>query len=138
MIKHILGFQAKCMFYACSVAKYAIQLPMEINGFEDNSAFYSCFIVKNAYAHKFYQHLSHQIEGVSAGPCGGLVKENLHFGRCRLKQKSAKCLTRPSVGDFWTPFKRDPPTTFFSLSDTLRLKPVAPRRAGAKIEKRVS
>ena len=32
--------------------------------------------MKNAYAHKFYQHLSHQIEGVSAGPCGGLVKEN--------------------------------------------------------------
>ena len=61
MIKHILDFQAKCVFYLCFVAKYAIQLSMKIKGFEDNSAFYSCFIVKIAYAHKVYQHLSHQI-----------------------------------------------------------------------------
>jgi hypothetical protein len=55
MIKHILGFETKFVFYSCFVAKYVIQLSMKIKGFEYNSSFYSCFIVKIAYAHKFKQ-----------------------------------------------------------------------------------
>ena len=56
MIKHILGFETKFVFYSRFVAKYVIQLSMKIKGFEYNSSFYSCFIVKIAYAHKFKQH----------------------------------------------------------------------------------
>ena len=52
MIKHILDFETKFVFYSCFVAKYVIQLSMKIKGFEYNSSFYSCFIVKIAYAHK--------------------------------------------------------------------------------------
>ena len=64
MIKHILGFEAKCTFYSCLVVKSAIQLSMKIEDFEDNSAFYSCFIVKIAYAHHFNPHYSHQIDRI--------------------------------------------------------------------------
>ena len=62
MIKPILGFEAKYVFYSCFVVKSAIQLSMEIHGFEDNSVFYSCFIVKIARADNFNPHYSHLID----------------------------------------------------------------------------
>ena len=61
MIKHILGFEAKIMFYSCFVVKSIVQLSMKIQGFEDNSVFYSCFIVKIAHAHHFNPHYPHQM-----------------------------------------------------------------------------
>ena len=61
MIKHILGFEAKYMFYSCFVVKYAIRLSMKIQGFEDNSVFYSCFIVKITSTHHFNPHYSHKL-----------------------------------------------------------------------------
>ena len=67
MIKHILGFEAKCMFYSCFVVKSAIQLSMKIQGFEDNSVFDSCFIVNIASAHHFNPHYSHQIDRTPEG-----------------------------------------------------------------------
>ena len=38
MIKHILGFETKFVFYSSFVAKYVIQLSMETKGFEYNSS----------------------------------------------------------------------------------------------------
>ena len=68
MIKHILGFEAKIMFYSCFVVKSIVQLSMEINGFEDNSAFYSCFIEEIAHAHHFNPHYPHQIDSTPEKP----------------------------------------------------------------------
>ena len=90
MIKHILGFETKFVFYLCFVAKYVIQLSMKIKGFEYNSSFYSCFIVKIAYAHKFKQHPSALIEGTPAGSPRGLVKRKIAPRRVSFKAKIAK------------------------------------------------
>ena len=73
MIKHILDFETKFVFYSCFVAKYVIQLSMKIKGFEYNSSFYSCFIVKIAYAHKFKQHPSALIDRVPTEYWRGVV-----------------------------------------------------------------
>ena len=77
MIKHILGFEAKIMFYSCFVVKSIVQLSMEIKGFEDNSAFYSCFIVKIAHARHFNPHYPHLWIEVDSTPEGGTVSVGL-------------------------------------------------------------